>query len=78
VNLEAAELRNPPPGLVPLDFRGAWHSSTLVLHVVFTLYQNHAYVYSTVIPDEVRPVRLTLHKRGYSAYQATCVSARHV
>lgn len=72
VRFEASEVRNPPPGLYPIGFRGAWHGSTLVLNVVFYLAQNHGYTFSTAIPDAVRPVRLTLHKRGYSSYQATC------
>jgi hypothetical protein len=72
VRFEAGELRNPPPGLFPIHFQGAWHGSTLVLHVRFYLYQNHGYVYSTAIPDEVRSVRLPLHKRDYSVYQAAC------
>lgn len=70
--LETNELRHPPPGLFPLDFRGAWHGSRLDLHVLFDLVQHHAYVYSSSIPDEVHPVRLTLHKEGYRAFQSAC------
>jgi hypothetical protein len=72
VILEASAPPHPRPGLLPYEFRGAWHGSTLVLHVLFRVYNGHAYVYSTAIPDEVRAVRLALQKRGYSAYQAAC------
>jgi hypothetical protein len=72
VIFETDEIRNAPPGLFPLHFQGAWHRSTLLLHVLFYLVQNHGYVYSSAIPDDVRPTTLTLHKRGYSAFQAAC------
>lgn len=75
ITLEANEIRNPPQGLYPLDFHGSWHAPTLVLRVTFSLVRGHGYVYSSAIPDEVHPVRLTLHKRGQSAYQEVCGSS---
>lgn len=63
---------HPHPGLQPSAFRGTWHGDTLVLRVELDLYQNHAYVMSSDLPDEVRPVLVTLQKRGYSVYQAAC------
>ena len=72
VSFEVGAPAHPHPGLLPFQFRGAFHGSTLVLRVRFRLYRNHAYVYSTAIPDEVKSVRLTLRKQGYSTYQAAC------
>lgn len=59
-------LLNPPPGPYPLYFRGAWHGTTLVLHVSYDIVRNHAY------GSAPTPVPVTFHKRGYSAYQAAC------
>ena len=72
VVLESSEVSKPPPGLFPIHLHGAWHGSTLVLNVLFYLVRNRGYVYSSAIPDDVRPVRLTLHKRGSSAFAAAC------
>lgn len=64
--LETAELRRPPLGLYPLIFRGAWHNSTLVLHVSFSPVGNLGY------GGTLKPVPLTLHKKSRSVYQAAC------
>jgi hypothetical protein len=72
ITLEANESTHPHRGLLPFELHGAFHDPTLVLHVKFRLYNGHGYVYTTAIPDEVRPVRLTLHKGDESAYQAAC------
>lgn len=70
--LETDEVRRPPPGLYPISLHGAWHDSTLALHVLFYLVHNHGYEFSTQIPDAVKPVPLTLHPHGYTAFQAAC------
>lgn len=72
IRLDAHEPAHPHLGLRPSNFQGAWHGSTLVLHVLFEWYNGHAYVSSSSIPDEFNAVPLTLHKGGYRAYQAAC------
>jgi len=47
------------------------YGSTLVFHLNFRLFPNGAYVYGS-FPDELKPVKLTMHKRGLDAYQAAC------
>jgi hypothetical protein len=61
----------PRPGFQPYEFRGTFHGSTLVFHLNFRWYRNHAYTYGSS-PNEVKTVRLTLRKQGFDAYQAAC------
>jgi hypothetical protein len=61
---------HPRAGLDPFEFHGAWHTSTLVLRVMFLRFTWNGHGYSSGM--EVGPVRLTLHKSGYGAFQAAC------
>jgi hypothetical protein len=72
VVLEIQDFSHLPAGLFPIRFQGAWHGSSLALHVVFYLSLGPAHGYSTGSPDTARPVPATLHKQGYSAFQAAC------
>lgn len=72
VHLYVQQPARPYHGLRPSSFQGAWHGSTLVLDVLFERQNGHVYVFSRSIPDEYNAVPLTLHKGGFSAYQATC------
>jgi hypothetical protein len=66
ITLDPGELRRPLPSLAPYELRGAWHGTTLLLHVQYQVAKK--YGYSTV----QTPVAVTFHKNGYSAYQAAC------
>jgi hypothetical protein len=61
----------PRPGFQPYEFRGTFHGSTLVFHLNFRLFRNDAYVYGS-FPDELKPVKLAMRKKGLDAYRAAC------
>jgi hypothetical protein len=68
--LETQNLSHLPAGLFPIRFQGAWHRTTLALGVLFNRSTGRGYI--TGGPNTVGPIRVTLHKKGYSAYQSAC------
>lgn len=69
VNIGVHVPDHPRSGLYPSSFHGAWHGSTLALRVSFVWRQGISAISSSARwPD----LSLTMHKRGYRAYQAAC------
>lgn len=68
--LETQSLSHLPVGPFPIRFEGGWHGSTLALRVTF--YRSLGRGYTTDAFDSTHPVHLTMHKKGYRAFQAAC------